>query len=200
MTQTHRRLTLAQQAYALRGTGQGNTKLKLDHLRHTVDLQPTSLSRSYECELQYRLGYPPDVRVLRPTLERNDEGALPHYFYESGTLCLYEGGEWNASMLLAATIIPWTIEWLFYYELWVATGTWHGSGIDRALPPPRATTSDAINTESQQDRCDPARRSRRGRFTPARAAADHATGAESSTDEPEGGEATWPRTLETVIG
>ena len=83
MTRTHRPLTLAQQAYALRGTGHGSTRLKLDHLRSTVELQPTPLSRSYECELRYRLGYPPEVRVLQPMLQRNTDGALPHYFYET---------------------------------------------------------------------------------------------------------------------
>jgi hypothetical protein len=31
-------------------------------------------------------------------------------------------------MSIAETIIPWTSEWLYFYELWVFTGEWHGGG------------------------------------------------------------------------
>ena len=30
--------------------------------------------------------------------------------------------------LISNTIIPWTIEWLYFYELWLATGEWLGGG------------------------------------------------------------------------
>jgi hypothetical protein len=33
-------------------------------------------------------------------------------------------------MPIADTIIPWTSEWLFFYELWLASGEWHGGGHD----------------------------------------------------------------------
>lgn len=32
-------------------------------------------------------------------------------------------------MYLNATIIPWTSEWLFNYEVWLATGEWRGGGM-----------------------------------------------------------------------
>ena len=32
-------------------------------------------------------------------------------------------------MQLATTIVPWCSEWLFYYELWLATGEWLGGGV-----------------------------------------------------------------------
>ena len=37
--------------------------------------------------------------------------------------------EWDKTKFIAETIIPWTSEWLLHYEIWVATGTWHGGGI-----------------------------------------------------------------------
>ena len=37
--------------------------------------------------------------------------------------------KWNERKMIAKTIIPWTSEWLFHYEIWVTTGTWHGGGI-----------------------------------------------------------------------
>jgi len=33
-------------------------------------------------------------------------------------------------MLIADTIIPWASEWLFHYEIWKVTKTWHGGGHD----------------------------------------------------------------------
>jgi hypothetical protein len=31
-------------------------------------------------------------------------------------------------MLLAYTVVPWTSEWLVFYELWLITGEWLGGG------------------------------------------------------------------------
>ena len=31
-------------------------------------------------------------------------------------------------MLIADTIVAWTCEWLIHYEIWLATGEWHGGG------------------------------------------------------------------------
>jgi hypothetical protein len=45
-----------------------------------------------------------------------------------GLVCLQTSDEFNSTCLSAVTIIPWTIEWLFFYETWLATGEWHGGG------------------------------------------------------------------------
>ena len=29
---------------------------------------------------------------------------------------------------IADTIIPWVIEWIYFYELWKITGAWKGGG------------------------------------------------------------------------
>ena len=58
---------------------------------------------------------------------------LPHvYSQKEQRLCLYYPRgrcAWNSSMGIAKTIMPWTSEWLFFYELWLATGEWLGGGI-----------------------------------------------------------------------
>ena len=53
--------------------------------------------------------------------------SLPHV-YSDGTLCLHENGDWSARMLIADSTVPWAAEWLAYYEIWKATGDWHGGG------------------------------------------------------------------------
>ncbi len=74
---------------------------------------------------------PPQIFVLSPDLTRNEEGKLPHvYSTEFQKLCLHYPPErcWHSKMLIAPLIIPWASEWLYFYEIWVATGKWMGGG------------------------------------------------------------------------
>ena len=36
--------------------------------------------------------------------------------------------EFNYSLRIIDTIIPWTQEWLYFYEIWLLTGEWRGGG------------------------------------------------------------------------
>jgi hypothetical protein len=78
----------------------------------------------------------PRVIVIDPPLarraERPDE-EIPHLYQQPTAtlpahLCLYwpDGEQFNADMYLAETILPWSSEWLTYYELWQITGEWAG--------------------------------------------------------------------------
>lgn len=96
-------------------------------------IQPTELSRVYTVRITYSLENPPRVEVINPKLKRNDKNQpIPHTFND-GSLCLYfyKNKEWDRKNdLIAETIIPWISEWLFYYEIWHATGEWKGGGIE----------------------------------------------------------------------
>ncbi|MCY4331994.1 MAG: nucleotidyltransferase [Cyanobacteria bacterium MAG CAR1_bin_15] len=82
----------------------------------------------------------PVVRVQRPSLVLNpdaeEEAPLPHVYpdtendYRLSPLCLFDPatGEWNHSMKIADTTVPWTVRWLACYEIWEATGRWVGGG------------------------------------------------------------------------
>lgn len=80
----------------------------------------------------------PRVTVVNPRLERpHDGGALPHVF-PGDALCLYYDGDFDdRADLLVDTVVPWVSEWLYHYELWVATGDWHGGGIHPDTRPNR---------------------------------------------------------------
>lgn len=89
----------------------------------------------YRIEIRYTLGEFPEVRILSPKLQRlegNKEGPLPHVYWDTGdpSLCLFDpaAGEWNGSMLISETTIPWSIDWLTFYEFWLMTGEWKGGG------------------------------------------------------------------------
>ena len=71
--------------------------------------------------------------IVGDELEKLDAPNFPHKFdidaeNKMVRICLYRYSEFNSSKLLANTIIPWAIEWLYYYELWLATGEWLGGG------------------------------------------------------------------------
>lgn len=78
------------------------------------------------------------VTVLDPPVGPDPRGTgerVPH-IYGLGCdptfprLCLYDpvAGEYAPDMLIAGFIIPWAIDWLFFYEDWVRTGVWCGGG------------------------------------------------------------------------
>jgi hypothetical protein len=91
-------------------------------------LQPSQLSPAYQIRLRYREGHRPDVSVLQPVLQ-SKEGWLPHVYADSGNICLSLSYEWDASMYVAETTMPWAAEWLFFYELWLATDEWLGGDL-----------------------------------------------------------------------
>lgn len=97
-------------------------------------LQPTYLSPKYLIKIVYQRAKHPNVYVLepKPLILAEGKSKLEHV-YDTGKqhLCIYykKAKEWNEAKFIAETIIPWTSEWLLHYEIWVATGVWHGGGI-----------------------------------------------------------------------
>ena len=135
------RLSPAQQAFALRRVfPEAVISLKPTKLVWTGLLAPTPLSREYTVRISYLAGRFPRVVVVDPPLVPDEDGRLPH-LYREGSLCLHEVHEWNGSMLIVDSIIPWTSEWLAHYELWKASGEWHGDG-ERAESAAASTPKD----------------------------------------------------------
>lgn len=128
---TSRAVNLGRQLAAIKHSlPEAQGTVRAGELRCTAVLQPTPACRRYTARLTYRHGRAPQVTITDPPLALHpDASSLPHV-YSSGNLCLYLPGEWKESMLLADTILPWTSEWLLYYELWLITGHWMGTGHD----------------------------------------------------------------------
>lgn len=125
------RLTIKEQVGAmLTSCPQFRTVWRGKEVSWTGELCPTPLSERYKIRIQYRLGTPPEVTVISPELRNREEGSKIPHLYTGNRLCLYfpETQEWDASMAVAKTIVPWTSSWLFYYEVWLATGKWEGGG------------------------------------------------------------------------
>ena len=75
-------------------------------------------------------GPSPRVRVVDPSIPQPDDRVPVPHMYGQRELCLFhpDKGEFSLRSALAHTLIPWCAEWLFYYEVWRATGEWHGGG------------------------------------------------------------------------
>lgn len=117
----------------------------------------TGVERRFHLTIEHGLPLPGDVqlcrampvvRVLRPRIVPNwqaaEEAPLPHVYFEwddlaNSPLCLFDPrkGEWHHGMLIAETTIPWARRWLYNYELWEATGRWHGGGAHPDLEEPK---------------------------------------------------------------
>lgn len=101
-------------------------------------IQPSPLSEAYTVSVRFRPGRRPELRVLSPELKpREGMDGLPH-IYPDGSLCLNLIGEWNEGMVLAETVLPWASSWLYFYEVWHATGFWQGGGTHPDRPEHRS--------------------------------------------------------------
>jgi len=89
----------------------------------TGPLQPTPESSVYTVRISFTPSGIPAVRVLAP----KPRATAPHR-YRNGDLCLYypKDASWTPDQFIWRTIVPWTVSWLFFYELWLDTGKWLG--------------------------------------------------------------------------
>jgi len=126
----HKKINLAlQQLHLKKLFSSSSTRIQRNRLVWESDIRPMVLSQVYTVRLTYKLGGHPRINVLKPELITPEDKCLPHT-YQGDRLCLYYPGstDWRGDMLLSITIVPWISEWLFYYEIWLATGEWFGGG------------------------------------------------------------------------
>jgi hypothetical protein len=154
-----RSLSPAQQALALRRLfPDAAISINPEGLVWRGVITPTPLSRDYTIRISCQKGDYPRVMVVEPALERDTEGRLPHFFRE-GFLCVHENYQWDDSMLIVDTIVPWTAEWLAYYELWKRGGHWYGDGEPDDDGDPKAAVA-APTSNEPQNRAERRRRER----------------------------------------
>lgn len=91
----------------------------LECVGHIVPSQDCNI---YEVAIQYCMNKFPVVKIRRPHIPNKI------HMYRDGRLCLYDHREqpWSTLDNIHETIIPWTAEWLVYYELYLIFGKWFG--------------------------------------------------------------------------
>lgn len=111
---------------------------QLRPIRRPYTVRISYIRRYWIGELEVEHPYRPVVRLLDPPLvQRHPKtGAWAEHLYwdfvqpEHSRLCLYDPmadpPQWAREYFIADHIVPWTVEWLACYELWLATGEWRG--------------------------------------------------------------------------
>lgn len=124
----------------------GRGKIIKRELYWTQDATPTPWSDTYELLLYMDRLFVPRLHVLTPRLyNRLDPKQSLEHVYEHNQLCLYHPGQYDSSMHLADSVMPWAIEWLLHFETWSVTGEWYGGG---KHPEPR---SSSVGTDEGDD-------------------------------------------------
>lgn len=80
--------------------------------------------KEYQIEIKETLHMNPKVWVIKPRIKQN----FNIHMYKDRSLCLYYPFHPEAKKYIniAKYIIPWTSEWLIYYELYKEHGVWYG--------------------------------------------------------------------------
>ena len=92
------------------------------HLKAKGQITPTDYSATYDFSIEYLPYQKPKVFINKPEIKYNND----IHMYIDGSLCLYYPGDmrWNIGLHLYNSIMPWTAEWLIFYELYKITGKW----------------------------------------------------------------------------
>ena len=99
---------------------------RLSHRRLVCEgvITPSQECDAYRIVISYTQNGVPRVMIKDPHIEPS---AAIH-MYNNGDLCLYHPDEtpWKPTDNLHEKIIPWTAEWLLFYELYKIYGKWLG--------------------------------------------------------------------------
>jgi hypothetical protein len=133
-------LTPAQQYLFLRGSPlcPGTGGLSVSGLIWNYRVRPTPVSRKYAIQIRFQRGGTPQVFVTEPDISALANGRpIPHVYRDPLHLCLFlpRAKEWDGTMRIDQTFVPWTEVWLYYFEEWLASDDWKGGG--KHAPAPR---------------------------------------------------------------
>lgn len=98
-------------------------------------IKPTELSRTYKIKvICHGFKGRPRVVLYGNEIPKISCNSFPHHFKidrksNEVELCLHMPYEFDYRYnWIADTIIPWAQEWLYFFEIWLATGEWCGGG------------------------------------------------------------------------
>jgi hypothetical protein len=121
-------LTLGQQVGLMQGAfARFERRWTRSSVNWTGEVRPSGISESYRIRIHYTLNRRPKVWVLSPRLEGLPDGEKIKHRFSDSSLCLHIPDDWNSGLPITR-LVPWASLWLYHYEVWHATGKWHGGG------------------------------------------------------------------------
>ncbi|KAA9331150.1 hypothetical protein [Adhaeribacter soli] len=88
-------------------------------------VQPSGCKDKYKVKIEYVTGFEPRSTILFPKIDPCKE----IHMYNDHSLCLHYPKDmpWNERIKVAYYTIPWVIEWVIFYELYLINGNeWKG--------------------------------------------------------------------------
>jgi hypothetical protein len=88
-------------------------------------VQPEGCNKQYKVQIRYVVGKEPKSTILSPFIEPSKH----IHMYQDHSLCLHypPDMEWNERTAIYKYTIPWLIEWIIFYELYLVNGNkWEG--------------------------------------------------------------------------
>ncbi len=130
-----RRISLSKQAWILRAEyPDAKCWIRDSTLYWKGNIRPSTLSRYYKIKIIYHVASMRPKVILYGNVPGIDRPDFPHHFKidrekKKVELCLHMPYEFDGrKQIIGDSIIPWTQEWLYFYEIWLATGNWCGGG------------------------------------------------------------------------
>lgn len=127
--------TIGQQLYALKALyPESVCRAKNGMIRWKANIKPGPLCDEYSLRIIWDGRSAPVVWAGGGAISRCDDlSSVPHKFRVDKSsweiqLCLQKN-DWKGNHLIAETFVPWAMEWLVHFELWLATGEWLGGGV-----------------------------------------------------------------------
>jgi len=111
-------------------------RLSHRHLECEGFITPSENCDTYRVAISYDQDGVPKVRIKEPQITP----LASIHMYRTGALCLYQPAEdpWKTSDNIHEKIIPWTAEWLVFYELYLMCGKWLGPEAPHGVAKPSA--------------------------------------------------------------
>jgi hypothetical protein len=148
-------LSPAQQYLFLKNSrvGHGSGTLNTAGLTWEYGDRPTPLSREYLIRIEYKRRDIPRVFVRDPDINAlAGDREIPHVYKDPLHLCLYlpGSGEWDGTMRIDQTFVPWALVWLYYFEEWLSSNEWKGGGVHPGEEALQNSLSRRITPHSEQ--------------------------------------------------
>lgn len=114
---------------------EGKLNRKKKYFKVIAKIKPTKSSSEYWVEFYYKCNGYPIVWVYGLLSNEVTPKDIPHNYYVDNVknkveLCLYRQKykEYDKNDLFSENVIPWTNEWLHFFEIYLITGYWYGNG------------------------------------------------------------------------
>jgi len=113
---------------------EGRGQINQNQFYWEFDMKPSTFSKIYTIHIVWKKSeiYPNIFVLNQEVKEVSKTRTIPHlYDHKKIELCLFypSYNQFNKSMSLSKTIIPWIKLWLIYYEYWLFSDEWKGGGI-----------------------------------------------------------------------